>query len=58
MKKIFERELLPYVGADGVKHLDSRGYSDEILVDICAAVSVAVRKGYDIGYEQRERESK
>jgi hypothetical protein len=52
VKKIFERELLAWIGEDGVEHLDSRGYSDEILMDICAAVHVAVRKGYDAGYEQ------
>ena len=55
MKKIFERELVAWVGEDGVKHLDSRGYSDETLTDICAAVHVAVRKGYDMGYETAER---
>lgn len=55
MKKIFERELLAWIGEDGVKHLESRGYSDEILLDICAAVHVAVRKGYDAGREQGEK---
>jgi hypothetical protein len=55
VKKEFERELLAWIGEDGVKYLESRDYSDEILVDICAAVRVAVRKGYVAGYEQGEK---
>ena len=55
MKEAFKRELLAWIGKDGVQYLDSHGYSDEILTDICAAVRVAVRKGYVAGYEQGEK---